>query len=155
MTIIVKRREVLIGIGLGALTACAPTRQTPRDSNLVEGATRPAEGGVGGTGIVGILHGTGSLLVNGLRIVTPAGVPVRDALGPRRLEELAIGHALTIEAVEDADGTIVARSVVVDNPLVGPIEALRDDGFSCLGVEVRLEPGAPLIRPDGSRFVPL
>lgn len=157
MTSTAKRREVLIGIGLTALTACAPS-YPPRGRSVAEGdktpLERPAEGGVGGTGIVGILNGAGSLLINGLRVLTPRDVPLRDAFGPVRLDQLAIGHALTVEAVEDTGNALVARSVSVVHPLIGPIEAVTDEGFRCLGVSVAIESGIPMVGRDGATFAP-
>ena len=157
MTSTAKRREVLIGIGLTALTACAPS-YPPRGRSVAEGEKtpleRPAEGGVGGTGIVGILNGAGSLLINGLRVLTPRDVPLRDAFGTVRLDQLAIGHALTVEAVDDSGDALLARSISVVHPLIGPIDAITDDGFRCLGVSVEIEPGIPLIDSDGGVLVP-
>lgn len=156
MTTTAKRRAVLIG--LTALAACTAVGCTPRREDTAmdnrRPPDRPDEGGVGGTGIVGILYGTGSLLVNGLRIETPSDVQVRDAFGPRRLDELALGQSLTVEAATGADGTLIARSITANHPLIGPIEALTGDGFRCLGVNVLVEPGARLTGPDGKAFVP-
>ena len=157
-----KRREVLIGIGLTALTACAPA-YPPRGRSVADGdrtpLERPAEGGVGGTGIggtgiVGILNGAGSLLINGLRVLTPRGVPLRDAYGPLGLDRLAVGHALTVEAIDDGGDALVARSISVVHPLIGPIEAVTENGIRCLGVAVTLEPGIPLAGPAGTAFAP-
>lgn len=157
MTIIAKRRAILAGIGLAALAACTPAVKPMRGPQVRKDddrrPDRPSEGGIGGTGIVGVLHGRGSLLVNGLRIASPADAAVHDAFGRRSLDDLMLGQALSVEAA-DAGGVLEARAIDVVHPLVGPIETLTDTGFRCLGVAVAIEDGAPLIGPDGAPFSP-
>ena len=152
------RRSVVIGLGLTALAAGASTGALARGMQLAQNnprpTNRPAEGGVGGTGIVGILASLDVPTINGLRLSTPADVIVRGGLGQRRLEDLGVGQAVTIEAYEDANGALVARSIAVDHALIGPIENLIGSKFRSLGVDVFIEPGAALIGPDGAAFTP-
>ncbi len=150
MTVIANRRTLLLGLGCSLVAACTPGGRGD-DRQL---ADRPSEGGVGGTGIVGTLTSASGLSVNGLALATSGDVSVRDAFGPRRLSDLAFGQALTVEAAEGSDGQLIARSVAVDYPLVGPIEAVDDGRVTVLGVEVAVEEGAPLIGPAGSTFQP-
>ncbi|WP_420348368.1 DUF5666 domain-containing protein [Pelagibius sp.] len=151
------RRAVLIGLGLSALAACSPPGAPARGQRLAQASggssDRPSEGGVGGTGIIGLVHGTASLRVNGLTIETPPGLAVRHALGTLPLSAVGPGQAVTIEAAAGPDGGLVAAGVTVVHPLVGRIESLTDDGFRCLGVDVLVERGAPLTGPRG-RFQP-
>ena len=49
-------------MGATALGACAPAIQTAALSD------DPFEGGIGGTGIVGVMVAAGSVLINGLRV---------------------------------------------------------------------------------------
>ncbi len=146
------RRGVLTGIGLGALSACAPLQYPPRGGQLAgderSQSDRPSEGGVGGTGIVGLLYSANDLSVNGLRLEAAGDLAVEALLGPRRIEDLAFGHALTVEAAAASGGRLLARSIAVTYPLIGSVEALTDTGFRCLGVEVTVEAGAPLV--DGA-----
>lgn len=151
MTVFVSRRAVLLGIGALALASCAPTGPEPRN---VEVADRPSEGGIGGTGIIGILNDPATLSINGLDLAAAPDLEVRDVFGQRQLADLAAGQALNVEAYSDADGMLVARSIGVTYPLIGPIDVVTDNGFRVLGVEVAVEPGAPIVGPDGVEFVP-
>ena len=149
-----KRRAVLIGFGLTALAACSPPGLPQRGQRLAQASggssDRPSEGGVGGTGIFGLVHGTASLLVNGLTIETPPDLAVRHALGTLPVGAVAAGHAVTVEAAAGQDGRLVAAAVTVEHPLIGRIESLTSNGFRCLGVEVLVESGALLRGPQGS-----
>lgn len=151
MTVIVGRRAILVGTAALALASCAPNGVEPGD---IEVADRPSEGGIGGTGIIGILNDPATLSVNGLDLAAAPDLEVRDIFGPRQVADLAAGQALNVEAYNDADGMLVARSIGVTYPLIGPIEEVTDGGFRVLGVEVEVEPGAPIVSRDGAEFVP-
>ena len=157
MTISTTRRKVLLGLGMTALSACTPAgggqNGTTTASLSMGSSDRPSEGGVGGTGIVGIVHDTGSLLVNGLRVEIPPDLAARDAFGPLDARDLGPGHAVTIEAAQTGNDGVVARSLVVNHPVIGAIDAVNAGGFRCLGVPVALEPGALLVS-SGGRFTP-
>ncbi len=149
-----KRRAVLIGFGLTALAACSPPGLSQRGQRIPQASggssDRPSEGGVGGTGIFGLVHGTASLLVNGLTVETPPDLAVRHALGALPVEAVGAGHAVTVEAAAGQDGRLVAAAVTVEHPLIGRIESLTEDGFRCLGVDVLVEAGALLKAPEGT-----
>ena len=154
----ITRRSLLVGIGLSALAACAPAGDPLRRRETAQGnqppANPPSEGGIGGTGIIGILADANRPLINGLRLSPPAGLPLRDAFGATSRSALALGQALTVEAIRDDEGALLVRAMTLVEPLVGPIEAVTGDGFRCLGVAVTIEPGAPLVAPDGAPFTP-
>ncbi|MEM8752997.1 MAG: hypothetical protein AAGF90_08480, partial [Pseudomonadota bacterium] len=57
------RRAALAGIGAALLGACAPGSR--EGAGVADARKDPAEGGIGGTGIVGVLTDFGSLVVNG------------------------------------------------------------------------------------------
>ena len=152
MKTIASRRGVILGLGASALGACSPG-DTFFGLAETSSSDRPAEGGVGGTGIVGILIGQNRLLINGLSLVAGDTVAVRDAFGPRSLDALAVGQSLTVEAADDG-GQLVARSIALVQPLIGPIEAITGSGIRSLGVAVDIEPGAVLAGPDGGPFTP-
>lgn len=130
------RRSALATIGAGLLAGCTT------DTEVVENTRPPAEGGIGGTGIIGTLTGFGSLLVNGLRIELPDGLKVSSALGALDPDDLTVGHLLTIEA-ETRDGTLLARRVDLAYPVIGQVEATSAAGnmFRVAGVSVELEAG--------------
>ncbi|MEM8586879.1 MAG: DUF5666 domain-containing protein [Pseudomonadota bacterium] len=152
MTGFVSRRAMLLGTAALALASCAPAGVGPRE---IEVADRPSEGGIGGTGIIGILNDPATLSINGLDLAAAPDLEVRDVFGQRQLADLAAGQALNVEAYSDADGRLVARSIGVTYPLIGPIDAVTDSGFRVLGVEVEVEPGAPIMGSDGIEFVPV
>lgn len=131
------RRAVLAMLGAGALTACtAPQR-------LGDARKPPVEGGIGGTGIVGVVTDFGSLMVNGLRVGVPADAAATNAFGPIDPAEVRIGDATTIEA-SVVDGVLAARRVHVAHPVIGRVDHVSAGGRrgGVAGVAVDLEPGA-------------
>ena len=128
----IDRRVALLGLGASALGACAGPLQ------IGEGKKAP-RGGIGGTGIVGVLTDFGSIIVNGLRVETSAETKVTDAFGPVDLRSVQIGHSLTVEAAT-VDGTLVARRVHISHPVIGAVERVRGRRAVVAGVPVVLEP---------------
>lgn len=122
-------------VGFAGWTLPMPAQETP---------LRPPEGGIGGTGIVGLLTDFGSVIVNGLRVVTDADPLVTNAFGPMELADLQRGHALTLEARAYADGHLEAARIHVAHPVIGRVGHVAGDGRSGVvaGVAVRLEDGA-------------
>ncbi|MFQ6549824.1 DUF5666 domain-containing protein [Aestuariibius sp. 2305UL40-4] len=98
---------------------------------------RPSEGGIGGTGIVGLLTDFSSLVVGGLRVETDRGTRFVNAYGRAREGDIGIGTALTVEAI-GRGGVPVARRVEISYPLVGEVAA---DG-TVNGIRITAEPGA-------------
>jgi hypothetical protein len=138
-------RRRLIGLASSTLLAgCAApalvTRDTERD---------PFEGGIGGTGIVGVLTELGSLKVNGLQVETTGRTRIVTPLGPVSESALAPGMALTIMA-DKTPRTLVARHVGLDFPLVGRLER-RGTALAVNGVPLRVEPGAVRRAGPGAR----
>ena len=113
----------------------------------------PAEGGLGGTGIVGTLMGFGSLLVNGLEVETEGATAYSSTLGAFDPSSLAIGQTLTIEAATEGAG-LVAKRVHVTYPVVGAAEVLAGAGrLRVAGIDVVAEPdGMTAVRP-GARVL--
>ncbi|MEM9011004.1 MAG: DUF5666 domain-containing protein [Pseudomonadota bacterium] len=112
----------------------------------------PAQGGIGGTGIVGTLTDLGSLRVNGLRIATDAETAFSGPFGAIDATEVMVGDSLTIEASTTEAG-LRAQRVHLTQPLVGPVEAISADGrqLRILGIDVVLEPGAEMRARPGLR----
>lgn len=127
--------------GVGALTACAPMDGDP--GRVADRSQPPAEGGIGGTGIVGVLTDFGSLLINDLRIALDERTSITTAFGAVGEDALALGQSLTVEAATTPAG-LLARRVHVAHPVIGPATAISTDGRAArvAGVPVTMEPGA-------------
>ena len=78
---------------------------------------------------------------------------LNHAFGTSRADSLAKGHSVTLIA-EQTNGGLSAAAVNLFQPLIGPIEAVAEDGrrLRCLGVDVILETNAPVLAKDGSTF---
>lgn len=148
------RRRFLAGTAALAavgLAGCAPGDGEGR--RLVDGTRRPpVEGGIGGTGIVGVVTDLGSVVIGGQRVLLDAATGISDGFGPRRAEDLRRGHSLTVEA-ETRDGGLVARRIRIDHAVVGAVDRLARDGraMRVAGVDVRLEPGIQSLAQEGAR----
>ncbi|KIT14992.1 hypothetical protein [Jannaschia aquimarina] len=132
------RRHVLCLAAGAGLSACmpAPALVTRED---------PFEGGIGGTGIVGVLTDFGSLIVNGLRIEIDDRTPVSGPFG--RMDVDALGHGQSLTVVADRRGDrLVAQSVRVEHALVGTVADGRVNG-----VPVRAEAGISGVLVEGAR----
>ena len=130
----INRRSVLALMGSSAVVACAPpppVTQTERD---------PFEGGIGGTGIVGIMTDLGSVVINGLRVEVTGATQVSTEFGPASDSLLTPGLALTVAARRDRDATVADR-IMIDYGLIGRI-AGSGEALTVNGVPLRIEPGA-------------
>ncbi|MEO1193849.1 MAG: DUF5666 domain-containing protein [Pseudomonadota bacterium] len=160
MSVKTTRRRLLFGLGAVPLILAGCRSETEDRPPLTTGgrADRPAEGGIGGTGIVGTLLSEGlgpnRLAINGLQVMAPDDLQVADALGVKSLAALQPGHAVTLEAETLDDGTLLARAATLVQPLSGEIEAVTPGGFQVLGNEVILDPGAILLTQDGQPLTP-
>lgn len=119
---------------LGAAATLVP------GSLWAQASQRDVEGGIGGTGIVGMLTDFGSLIVAGARVQTDFRTQVRDGFGRLALADLSIGDSLTIEASGPAD-SLLARRVHLTHPVVGRITQRLAGGrrLTVNGVEVLLD----------------
>lgn len=128
------RRMVLqSGAACAATLLCA----TP---TIAKSQDRQAEGGIGGTGIVGLLTEFGSLYINGNYVRTDASTAFSDGFGPLQKGHLRVGHSLTVEASGSVTN-LIARRVHVTHPLVGRISSIEENGMLMRvnGVVVALE----------------
>ena len=141
-------RRHLIGLGAasGLLSACSLPPELGR------GDRAPIEGGIGGTGIVGVVTEFDGLIVNGLKIDTDGRTRFSNATGRLTERNIGLGDGLTIEA-EAKGGRLVARRVHVAHPLIGRIEASAGDGsmLRINGVNVMVEPQAQNRAGPGDR----
>ncbi|MEM9342073.1 MAG: DUF5666 domain-containing protein [Pseudomonadota bacterium] len=99
---------------------------------------REGEGGIGGTGIVGVLTDFGSLILAGSRVEFGRGTRFEDVFGPLSDERLRVGDSLTVEASGPADA-LVARRVRVNYPLIGTVTEASGGRLVVNGTPVRLE----------------
>lgn len=136
-------RRRMLALGAAGVFWPGPGRPQDRD--------RTVEGGIGGTGIVGILTDFGSLIVAGRRVLTNDQTVYADIFGPLRRADLRLGDSLTVEAFQTSSGLVAAR-VHVTQPLIGPVERMRaPDVLEVNGVTVRCDmPVNPI--PTGTRI---
>ena len=135
----ITRRSLLgSGAAIGLLGACSDL-----PSDLTRQDRSPIEGGIGGTGIVGLVTDFGSLIVNGLKVETNGRTRYSDANGRMSGSAVGLADSLTIEATT-RQGRLLAKRVHVTHPLIGRIQAVAGFGAALLvnGVVVQVEPQA-------------
>ena len=139
------RRHMLGLMGATALTGCAPA------INTAQLGDDPFEGGIGGTGIVGLMTGSGSVLVNGLRVELPDrtrifanGASVGDSI-------LVPGTALSIVASARL-GRFEAQQIDIDAPLIGTLTR-HGRGYAINGTPVKGETGVSAAALIGRRAI--
>ncbi|UUZ77687.1 DUF5666 domain-containing protein [Polaromonas sp. P1(28)-13] len=114
------------------------------------GGTGISEGGIGGTGIVGVITGFASICVNGVEVHFDAGTPVSDNGQPGSARQLAVGQVVAVRAA-GAGAEVSARNIA-GNPRRGRATGgarRRDRCVPHLGPDgPGPEPGRP-VRPEG------
>ncbi|MCV3274023.1 DUF5666 domain-containing protein [Roseobacter sinensis] len=126
-------------LGAGFSSLLLPHVAWPQESE------RQVEGGIGGTGIVGVVTELGDLVVSGNRVQTDSSTEFSDAFGRLAASDIRLGDSLTVEADGPADA-LRARRVHVTTPLVGRVytASTPDRRMTVNGVDVLLPPGLPL-----------
>ena len=139
------RRHILSLMGATALTGCAPAIPTTQLGD------DPFEGGIGGTGIVGLMTGTGSVLVNGLRVEIPNNT--RILANRRRVSDtmLVPGTALSMVA-NTRRGRFEAQQIDIDAPLIGTLTR-TSRGYAINGTSVQIDTGQSPASVAGQRVV--
>jgi len=102
--------------------------------------------GLGGTGIVGIVTGFGSVCVNGLEVGYDDATAIDSNGAAARSSDLAVGQLVVIEATGRGD-RLRAERIAVRDAAVGPafaIDAARGE-LVVLGQTIRVGPDAPLV----------
>ncbi len=129
-----------------ALTACGQIDMGTRSDR------RPAEGGIGGTGIVGLVTEFGSLIINGIKVATSRTTSYSDATGRISEDQIRLRDALTVEA-ETRSGRLIARRVHVNHPLIGQVQTVTRNGAELRvnGVTVMVEQQARGQAQPGAR----
>ena len=160
----------LWGCGLSGQQAGSGGVAGPLASVLPDAGNDPREGGIGGTGIsvagqeggiggtgaprlaatVGTVHKFGSVYINGVRVVFPAGGSVRSPSGSLAESEIDLGETIEIIGELQADGTVLPTDAMFRFPLVGRVDRVDPTGTSLtvLGARVLVEPGARLVGGD-------
>ncbi|MFL4468853.1 hypothetical protein ACERZ8_02820 [Tateyamaria armeniaca] len=139
------RRHLLSLMGATALTGCAPAISTAQLGD------DPFEGGIGGTGIVGLMTGAGSVLVNGLRVELPSNVRV-FANGRAASDTMLVpGTALSLVA-RTRLGRFEAQQIDIDAPLTGTLTRNRQ-GYAINGTALRLDTAQSAAAVIGQRVV--
>ena len=108
----VSRRHALGLLGGTALTACSPAIPSAQLGD------DPFEGGIGGTGIVGLMTGSGSVLINGLRVEVPSSTRIFAANTRTKDSALVPGRTMTVLARARL-GRFEALRIDIDDPLTG------------------------------------
>ncbi|MEX0364434.1 MAG: hypothetical protein AB3N22_00080 [Ruegeria sp.] len=99
-------------MGATGLTACAPAIPSAQLGD------DPFEGGIGGTGIVGLMTGTGSILINGLRVELTSATRIFAANIRTTESALVPGRTLTVLS-RTRLGRLEAQRIDIDDPLSG------------------------------------
>lgn len=104
--------------------------------------TREVEGGIGGTGIVGLVTELAALSVAGSRLTVDQNTTFTDAIGSVSRNELALGDSVTVEAF-GASGALTARRVNLTYPLVGNVADISASrrSFNVNGATVQMQAG--------------
>ncbi len=141
-----RRNLLLASTAAAGLSACASPAIIGREDR------NPAEGGIGGTGIVGLVTDFGSLIVNGLKVETRPYTRFTTALGRITEADISRGDALTVEA-ETRNGVLIARRVHVTHPITALVQNVSQGGAQLVvgGVSVDVEPHAKGIAKSGMR----
>ncbi|MEM6759472.1 MAG: hypothetical protein AAF601_08335 [Pseudomonadota bacterium] len=134
---------------LSLLTASSALALVPAPT-LLAATEDPFEGGIGGTGIVGLMTGQGSIFINGLRVEVPDsarltlnGIAVTES-------DLLPGVAMTVVAEARGDRFVAAR-VDAEHPLIGLVEEIG--GVTTInGAAIVMDPGARTAPMVGQRM---
>lgn len=109
------------------------------------------EGGIVGTGIVGMITGLGSIRVNGQRIVFPDDLMTASELGDRPAGDLLPGETVAVEAVL-AGNEWAALHIRHYLPIIGPVSLAVDGSPTVLGSAIETGPDTELVGFDGGTF---
>ncbi|MEM6594920.1 MAG: DUF5666 domain-containing protein [Pseudomonadota bacterium] len=121
----------------------------PPGLGQAQSTPREAEGGIGGTGIVGLVTEVGVLSVAGNRLTVDSETRFSDPFGAVSAADITLGDSITVEAA-GAEGARVARRVHVTYPLVGVVRAVSGRRFEVNGVPVTARTGI-VSPPEGAR----
>lgn len=90
------------------------------------GGTGIDHGGVGGTGIVGVITGFASICVGGVEVHYDADTPMTDNGQPSQASVLAVGQMVVVNAAGTGD-EVHARRVALLHVAIGPLHSVSPD----------------------------
>lgn len=99
------------------------TGQTALQRPGLGGTGQVAEGGLGGTGIVGVVTGFGSICVNGMKVDYAPDTPVQQDGRPVPQSALAVGQVVALQA-QGQGAQLRAQRIAVLDAAVGPLGAV-------------------------------
>ncbi len=138
--------------------ACVPLAGTPASDRGIGGTGGPASGpeisdrGIGGTGIVGVITGFGSVIVNGLEIAYAPSTPLTVDGVSDTGAALRVGQVAAVVASDDHG--LHAVDIAVRHEVSGPVTSVSADSdpsgrmLTVAGQQVAIGPGT-----DGLRTV--
>lgn len=85
------------------------------------GGTGIDNGGLGGTGIVGVITGFASICVNGVEVHYDDATPIQDNGQPVKAGTLAVGQMVAVVARGQGD-ELQAQRIALQHQAVGPVE---------------------------------
>lgn len=142
------RRRAMAVLGAATLAGCAETGTGTGTDIDIAGGKKTPKGGIGGTGIVGTITDLGSVILNGRRVETPAGLVATTALGEIAIAALGIGDQVTIEAETGAAG-LIARRIHLAHPAIGRLSGAPGGLLQVSGALIQPEPNAVLSARPG------
>ena len=95
----------------------------------------PREGGLTGTGIVGLVSADGRVEINDLVLTVPDTATVASPLGDIAVQDLQPGDMVALQLGGDRqDMSVIAARQVIQ--LIGPISAVTDVSYTVLGTTI-------------------
>ena len=81
-------------------------------------------GGIGGTGIVGVITGFASICVNGMEVHYDSTTPINDNGLPAQASALSVGQVVVVTAEGQAD-ELQARQIALQHLAIGPLASVN------------------------------
>jgi Domain of unknown function (DUF5666) len=123
--------------GTGPISSPGTTAPTPTPST---NPTAPSGGGIGGTGVSGIVTGFGSICLDGLEVGLATGLHVTADGSPTDAMRLRAGQRVALIASWES-GQAVTAAIGIRHEVVGPIEAIQASQVIVAGQTVKLALG--------------
>ena len=90
----------------------------------IDQAGRHDNGGIGGTGIVGVITGFASICVNGMEVHYDSTTPINDNGLPAQASDLSVGQVVVVAAEGLAD-ELQARQIALQHLAIGPLASVN------------------------------
>lgn len=118
------------------------------------GGTGIDKGGMGGTGIVGVITGFASICVGGVEVHYNNDTPMSENGQPSQASDLAVGQVVVVNAAGVGD-EVQARQVALLHVAIGPLQSvnLKTGEFKLLGQRVQASTPAQLAGLQAQQWV--